>query len=76
MDFGETPIQVFVAGDDEVAKERVSAIAERMGFAPVNAGPLANARYIEPLAQLNIQLGYVQGRGTQIAPVWIERSIP
>ena len=36
-------------------------------------GPLSNARYIEPLAYLNIQFGYMLGQGTQIAPVWLSR---
>ncbi len=30
------------------------------------AGPLANARLLEPLALLNIQLGYVLGLGGNI----------
>jgi predicted dinucleotide-binding enzyme len=32
----------------------------------VDAGPLANARLLEPLGYLNIQLGYVLGLGAQI----------
>jgi hypothetical protein len=32
----------------------------------VDAGPLKSARQLEPLALLNIQLGYVFGMGTQI----------
>jgi hypothetical protein len=32
----------------------------------VDAGPLKNARLLEPLALFNIQLGYVLGMGTQI----------
>ena len=31
---------------------------------------LANARYLEPLGMLNIWLGYVGARGTNIAPRW------
>ncbi|WP_276155414.1 hypothetical protein [Sulfitobacter sp. Ks41] len=37
---------------------------------PVDAGPLANARYLEPIGFLNIQFGYVFGHGTGIAPRW------
>jgi hypothetical protein len=36
----------------------------------VDSGPLANARYLEPLGMLNIWLGYTGGRGTSITPRW------
>jgi 8-hydroxy-5-deazaflavin:NADPH oxidoreductase len=41
-----------------------------MGLEAIDAGPLANARLLEPLGMLNIYLGYAGGRGTGIAPVW------
>lgn len=64
------PIQTFVAGDDEAARETVKALAAEIGLEPVDAGPLANARYLEPIGFLNIQFGYVFGHGTGIAPRW------
>ncbi|MGR3632698.1 MAG: NADPH-dependent F420 reductase [Limimaricola soesokkakensis] len=64
------PIQTFVAGDNEAAREAVKALAAEIGFEPVDAGPLANARYLEPIGFLNIQFGYVFGHGTGIAPRW------
>jgi len=69
--FGNTAAQVFIASDDENVKKVTSELVEEAGFTPVDAGGLENARYLEPLAELNIQLGYGLGRGTQIAPVWI-----
>lgn len=39
-----------------------------------DAGPLKNARYLEPLAGLNIWFGYGAGLGTDIAPAWIARE--
>lgn len=65
-----TPIQTFVAADDEVARDTVMALAADMGLEPVNAGPLRNARYLEPLGFMNIQFGYVLGLGVAIAPKW------
>lgn len=65
-------VQVPYAGDDAGAKDAVRALIESAGFAPVDAGPLANARYLEPLGMLNIYFGYVAGRGTGVAPVWID----
>jgi len=41
---------------------------ESSGFDPVDAGPLANARCLEPLGTLNIYLGYKAGFGTEVAP--------
>lgn len=38
------------------------------------AGPLRNARYLEPLAALNIYFGYGADKGTSIAPTWIARA--
>lgn len=67
---GGTPIQTYVASDDENAKETVKTIAAEAGFDAVDAGPLKNARYLEPLGFMNIQFGYVLGKGTEIAPRW------
>lgn len=60
--------QVFCAGDDAGAKQVVREIVESLGFEAVDAGPLANARYLEPLGMLTIYLGYSGGMGTKVAP--------
>lgn len=67
---GET-IPVFVASDDAEAKATVTALVASTGFTPIDAGPLKNARYLEPLGGLNIYFGYGAGLGTAIAPTWI-----
>ena len=69
MDSGRLANQrltVFVAGDDAEAKRDAVDVATSIGFEPVDTGALANARLLEPLGYLNIQLGYVLGLGTQI----------
>jgi len=63
---GDQRLTAFVAGDDEASRKQVIELARAIGFDPVDAGPLKNSRLIEPLAYLNIQLGYVLGMGTQI----------
>jgi predicted dinucleotide-binding enzyme len=63
---GDQRLTALVAGDDAEAKAAVLAIARDIGFDAVDAGPLRNARLLEPLGYLNIQLGYVLGMGTQI----------
>lgn len=64
------PLQTFVAADDETARDTVKTLAAEAGFEPVDAGPLSTARQLEPLGFLNIQFGYVLGKGTEIAPRW------
>lgn len=64
---------VFVAGDNERAKQTTLALAQSMGWNTVDAGGLINARYLEPLAGLNIYLGYGAGLGTSIAPAWLTK---
>ena len=51
------------AGDDANAREAVLQVARDIGFDAVDAGPLANARLLEPFGFLNIQLGYVVNKG-------------
>ncbi len=74
-DFGAgRSVTVFVASDSERARQTASALAHSMGFEVVDAGGLKNARYLEPLAGLNIYLGYGAGLGTAIAPTWIRKA--
>jgi hypothetical protein len=67
-------VPAYFAGDDAAAKTTVSALIESTGFKAVDAGPLKNARYLEAVAGLNIYFGYGAGKGTSIAPFWIERA--
>jgi 8-hydroxy-5-deazaflavin:NADPH oxidoreductase len=60
------PVGAFVAGDDAGAREVVLELARAIGFDAVDAGPLAHARYLEPLAVLGIRLAYAHGMGPGI----------
>jgi predicted dinucleotide-binding enzyme len=64
----------FVASDSERAKATAKALAESIGFDAIDTGALKNARYLEPLAGLNIYFGYGAGLGTAIAPTWLGRA--
>ena len=55
-----------VAGDDPAAKQTVMSLAADLGFDPVDTGPLAMSRYLEPLAMIWINLAYVQGHELNI----------
>ena len=59
-------VAVFYAGDDAAAKAKVADLIIKMGFDAVDTGPLKAARSLEPMALLNISLGYGLGHGTQI----------
>jgi NADPH-dependent F420 reductase len=61
-------VQVFIAGDDEAAKKKVSDLVQAAEFEPVNSGPLYNSRFLEPMGELNIWLGFFLGWGTSGAP--------
>ena len=71
--FGGAKGTVFFAGDEPKAKDTVKALIDSVGFDAVDAGGLKNARYLEPVAGLNIYFGYGAGLGTQIAPAWLSR---
>ncbi len=61
-----TALTLFAAGDDRGAKEQVLDLGRDIGFDPVDAGPLLNARWLEALGYLNIQLGYTLQMGAGI----------
>lgn len=67
----KVPATVFIAGDNEAAKKTVDAIATKSGLATLQTGGLKVARYLEPVAGLNIVLAYGKGHGTDITPTWI-----
>lgn len=64
----------FYASDSERAKQTARVLIESIGFRAMDAGGLRNARYLEPLAGLNIYFGYGAGLGTAVAPTWIGKA--
>ena len=58
--FGTEEAAAFYCGDDIEAKRTVASLIRNMEFDPIDCGPLQNARYLEPLAQLMVQLVRVQ----------------
>jgi NADPH-dependent F420 reductase len=65
--FGDQHATMFVCGDDPEAKSVVQTLSEELGFEAVDAGPLANARLLEPMAMLWIRLALAEGFGRDIA---------
>jgi len=65
--YGAEAATMFYAGDDAEAKAIAAKLAGEIGFDPVDAGPLINARLLELLAMLWIYLAFVQKQGREIA---------
>ena len=65
--FGEQRASMFLCGDDAAAKQVVAGLATALGFEPVDAGPLKQARLLEPLALLWISMALAYGQGPDIA---------
>jgi NADPH-dependent F420 reductase len=71
--YGDHSASVFVCGDDEAAKKTVAQLAEAIDFEVIDAGPLVEARYIEPLAMLWIHLAIRGKFGSKIAVKLLRR---
>jgi 8-hydroxy-5-deazaflavin:NADPH oxidoreductase len=67
-------VNVFVASDSDSGKQTALQLASSLGFEATDAGGLKNARYLEPLAGLNVYFGYGAGLGTSIAPTWMRKA--
>lgn len=66
-DFAGVPADGFYCGDDAEAKRLVAVLVQEAGLHPVDVGPLKNARCLEPLAMLWIDLALNQKRGGNFA---------
>jgi hypothetical protein len=56
-----------VAGDDAQRKQAVMGLVGKLGFMPVDAGPLTNARLLEPFAMVWIDQAMKRGRSRDFA---------
>ncbi len=71
--YGAQKSVMFVAGDDPESKKTVLKLVGDVGFEAVDAGPLTNARLLEPLAMLWIYLAF-HGLGRNFAFGLLKRS--
>jgi len=51
------PPDMFICGDDEGAKEQVTALLVDFGWKTIDLGPLESARYTEPMCMVWVQFG-------------------
>jgi predicted dinucleotide-binding enzyme len=72
--FGENRPVMFYCGDDNGAKEKVGSLVDQLGFDGIDAGPLTQARLLEPFALLWVSLAYQAGFGREIAFQFMRRE--
>lgn len=64
----------FYCSDDNAAKAAVVPLIQAAALRPFDAGPLRNARYLEAMAMLWIDLAVKRGRGPTFAFRTLERT--
>ena len=67
MIFGTNKADVFICGSDLKSRTTVKKLATDLGFEVVDVGPLSNARLLEQLSLLWIELAFRQEMGPNIA---------
>ena len=65
--FGNERPVLFYCSDDAEAKKVADHLATEIGFEAMDAGPLTQARVLEPFALLWISLAFAQGLGRDFA---------
>ena len=73
--FGSQKATMFLCGDDAQAKNIVRQLTDDVEMAPVDAGPLKNACYLESLAMLYIHLAIFGGWGAECAFRMVKRGL-
>jgi hypothetical protein len=66
----------YYCGDDDAAKAAVAPLIAATGLRPFDAGPLRNARYLEAMAMLWIDMAVKRGRGPTFGFRTLERAAP
>jgi len=65
--FDDVLATALYCGDDSEAKKVVAALIKELGFEAIDAGPLQNARYLEPMGEMFVQLAFGQNMGFDMA---------
>jgi 8-hydroxy-5-deazaflavin:NADPH oxidoreductase len=71
--FEAARVAMFYCSDHQETKSKVKPLIEELGFDALDAGPLTQARVLEPFALLWISLAHGQGFGVDIAFQFLRR---
>jgi hypothetical protein len=71
--FGDRAAAMLHCGDDAEAKRVAARLAADLGFDPVDAGPLVQARLLEAMAWLWITMAVKHGHGREMAFTLLRR---
>jgi predicted dinucleotide-binding enzyme len=58
-------LDVFIAADDDEAKQAITQLVESAGLRPIDVGPLSMARYLEAMHLVHVKTQFT--RGTQFS---------
>ncbi|MBW4631566.1 MAG: NADPH-dependent F420 reductase [Iphinoe sp. HA4291-MV1] len=73
LSFGDANLTAFICGNDSNANQTVADLASDAGFAPLIVGDIKNARYLEAIAHLNIQIAIGMKGGTDAGFKFFQR---
>lgn len=74
-DFYGEPAQIMYCSDHDSAKDVARSLIEATGYVPKDCGALSNARYVEGVAMLWLQLAFWEDKGTAWEIKIIDNSI-
>jgi len=67
-------VAMYYCGEGQVAKEIERGLIQDVGFEPIDLGPLASARYLEPMAMVWILSAMKYGLGREQALGLLRKS--
>lgn len=73
-EFSGAPAQVFFCSDSPKAKEVAQKLIVACGYRPQDCGVLSNARYIEAIAMLWLQLAFWEDKGSDFSFQIVQKS--
>jgi predicted dinucleotide-binding enzyme len=73
LDYNGRVPSTLLCGDDAAGKDTIAALVRDIGAEPVDAGPLTNARLVEPAMMLLVRLAYSAVTPRDLALALLER---
>jgi len=74
LEYDDRRASTFLCGDDIAAKGIVGRLVAEIGAEPIDAGPLAIGRLVEPAMMLLVRLAYAASPPREVALALLERT--